>query len=301
MLALASQRPAPSRRSRSTRDGARARRAAGVAASPEERRRRTVRLSLEGPQRDVLRGRAVPSPVISSCAVAVRAMSVAVGCMICISFNKTAPSFVSLIWPAPARRRRLLRTASARDGGAPPERPQPRHRRDGASPRNVRVAAAASPRLVSAEAARAGSPGAGGSARRRRRRTRREVPAPRGRPGRASPGRRASRRRVAAAASLSSRFGLRRLAADEHLQRAARPQVRLQDGLEAPRRAHVHQERLRLGDLRRAAARGPETFSERARRTSRGGRRRRAISALGFTSFALAAIVRAKKLRSDYE
>lgn len=43
----------------------------------------------------------VPSPVISSCAVAVRAIKAAVGCWICISFNNVKPSLVSLSCPAP--------------------------------------------------------------------------------------------------------------------------------------------------------------------------------------------------------
>mmetsp|Transcript_23202 Transcript_23202/g.46306 ORF Transcript_23202/g.46306 Transcript_23202/m.46306 type:complete len:238 (-) Transcript_23202:102-815(-) len=43
----------------------------------------------------------VPSPVTSSWAVAVRATRDAVGCWICISWRRTLPSFVSLIWPAP--------------------------------------------------------------------------------------------------------------------------------------------------------------------------------------------------------
>ena len=43
----------------------------------------------------------VPSPTISSCAVAALATIPAVGCCICISCNKTFPSFVSLICPAP--------------------------------------------------------------------------------------------------------------------------------------------------------------------------------------------------------
>jgi hypothetical protein len=43
----------------------------------------------------------VPSPDISSCAVADLAIMPAVGCWICISWSKTLPSFVSLIWPAP--------------------------------------------------------------------------------------------------------------------------------------------------------------------------------------------------------
>mmetsp|Transcript_14809 Transcript_14809/g.31976 ORF Transcript_14809/g.31976 Transcript_14809/m.31976 type:complete len:213 (+) Transcript_14809:1133-1771(+) len=43
----------------------------------------------------------VPSPVISSCAVAARAIMLAVGCWICISLSKTTPSLVILICPAP--------------------------------------------------------------------------------------------------------------------------------------------------------------------------------------------------------
>mmetsp|Transcript_4943 Transcript_4943/g.12641 ORF Transcript_4943/g.12641 Transcript_4943/m.12641 type:complete len:204 (-) Transcript_4943:210-821(-) len=43
----------------------------------------------------------VPSPTVSSVAVAARAMRVAVGCWICISWRRVLPSLVSLIWPAP--------------------------------------------------------------------------------------------------------------------------------------------------------------------------------------------------------
>ena len=43
----------------------------------------------------------VPSPVMSSCAVAVRAISAAVGFWICISSSSTFPSFVSLMSPEP--------------------------------------------------------------------------------------------------------------------------------------------------------------------------------------------------------
>mmetsp|Transcript_155807 Transcript_155807/g.499496 ORF Transcript_155807/g.499496 Transcript_155807/m.499496 type:complete len:234 (-) Transcript_155807:40-741(-) len=43
----------------------------------------------------------VPSPVISSCAVAALAIMLAVGCWICISLKSTTPSFVILICPAP--------------------------------------------------------------------------------------------------------------------------------------------------------------------------------------------------------
>lgn len=43
----------------------------------------------------------VPSPVISSCDVAQRAIMMAVGCWICISRSSDVPSLVSLIWPAP--------------------------------------------------------------------------------------------------------------------------------------------------------------------------------------------------------
>lgn len=43
----------------------------------------------------------VPSPTMSSCAVAERAIIAAVGCYIYISFNNTFPSFVNFICPAP--------------------------------------------------------------------------------------------------------------------------------------------------------------------------------------------------------
>ena len=43
----------------------------------------------------------VPSPVMSSCAVAAARSAKRVGCWICISWSSTAPSFVSLICPAP--------------------------------------------------------------------------------------------------------------------------------------------------------------------------------------------------------
>mmetsp|Transcript_30046 Transcript_30046/g.76369 ORF Transcript_30046/g.76369 Transcript_30046/m.76369 type:complete len:247 (+) Transcript_30046:237-977(+) len=43
----------------------------------------------------------VPSPVMSSCAVAARAIMLAVGCWICISPRSTCPSLVILICPAP--------------------------------------------------------------------------------------------------------------------------------------------------------------------------------------------------------
>mmetsp|Transcript_5410 Transcript_5410/g.16073 ORF Transcript_5410/g.16073 Transcript_5410/m.16073 type:complete len:221 (+) Transcript_5410:1180-1842(+) len=43
----------------------------------------------------------VPSPVMSSWAVAARAIMLAVGCWICISPSSTWPSLVILIWPAP--------------------------------------------------------------------------------------------------------------------------------------------------------------------------------------------------------
>lgn len=44
----------------------------------------------------------VPSPVMSSCAVAARAIMTAVGFWICISRSSTLPSLVSLIPPAPS-------------------------------------------------------------------------------------------------------------------------------------------------------------------------------------------------------
>lgn len=44
----------------------------------------------------------VPSPVTSSCAVAVRAIIIAVGCWICISCSSTFPSFVSFTCPVPS-------------------------------------------------------------------------------------------------------------------------------------------------------------------------------------------------------
>jgi len=43
----------------------------------------------------------VPSPVTSSCAVAVLAIMAAVGFWICISWSSTLPSLVSLMSPAP--------------------------------------------------------------------------------------------------------------------------------------------------------------------------------------------------------
>mmetsp|Transcript_37169 Transcript_37169/g.98393 ORF Transcript_37169/g.98393 Transcript_37169/m.98393 type:complete len:228 (+) Transcript_37169:1378-2061(+) len=43
----------------------------------------------------------VPSPVMSSCAVAMRAIIIAVGCWICISCSSVLPSLVSLMSPAP--------------------------------------------------------------------------------------------------------------------------------------------------------------------------------------------------------
>ena len=43
----------------------------------------------------------VPSPVMSSCAVAMRAIMRAVGCWICISWRRVLPSLVSLMSPAP--------------------------------------------------------------------------------------------------------------------------------------------------------------------------------------------------------
>ena len=43
----------------------------------------------------------VPSPVMSSCAVATRAIIFAVGFWICISYSSVCPSLVSLMSPAP--------------------------------------------------------------------------------------------------------------------------------------------------------------------------------------------------------